>query len=373
MLKEKYLKDFDIIDQTKPKGQKILTSFKNELKQIFDDFKRQHILGDFPSERVEAELYESTTFYNELSRIHETIHLFLKNDEKNKLIIYKNVYDDVFIYLSQHSKEESKKALKEAPPLSEYIFLLDEKNKIKKNDDDIAYINSHRTAYSYFKRGYVSSYKLYFVSKASCYSIDTLKEGEKYKKAHYSTLKTEENKSLYYSICNSQHDFQHVRFNDYDKQEMILVDKCINQHVDNATLSHRIEDYRIDYEISKNKISITLSKEDHKEYYHETFLMLEKNINILDEKDSFQLNNYDYHYYKDMDSFIDICMLERDIEVDKKDFILLKNITQMIPKNYEFIKSIYLNPTFNPEKIFANYKNISNTAFIKKAQRIKND
>lgn len=344
MLKKKYLSDFQSVDINKPKGKKILKKFKEEVNSI--NKKILHIDKGY-IEEIERNYIDRSVL---LSSIKEMKKLYLyQQDIETKIEIYKNDYDDFFLYISLLTNGNNRHSL------SEYIFLLDEKLNINYDPNCISliYLNQYPYDIKNLKNNYYNYYSIIYSNINHSTSLSY--NQNKIDKVLYNYSEVSLTEESFYSAKFTQkqnNHGNHVALIDRKNDTEIYVNRISHSDELVSSLYYRNKNNIFEINIELDSIYIELSIKD--EYgSNESFFNLQKKTSILSTYDDFQKNDYYKEEYNNIDSLLDMLPLTHDIELSKEEKHDFSHLCYQIPNMYEQMKHINRIDSFSPKIILS--------------------
>lgn len=335
MIKEKYLYDLQEININKPKAKKILFHFFNDLNKIQYRYKK--------NEKLDFSYYYKNDFYENLLCIYE--YLKVKDLASSEIKVYKNIYDDMFIYFSKFQHELGFK---------EFLFILNENNKINLNENSITYMFSNN------KSKYYNKYKDFEIAlcnpkKIECYCIEDKKQ---YKKSN--TQKIEFNNILcHINHINNQYSnmFYLKLFDQYNK-----ITSTFNIMYTGNTF-FTLEYKNCYYSVTIDEKIILLEQFLHDD--HPDNMLFEKEFIKTIKSENLKIINYNEiqkHHHN-----IDITQLEKDIYLDKEQIDFLNSSILKTKDIFDFINktSCLIGNQYNYENIIKEISKIMNLKILK--------
>lgn len=347
MIKEIYLKELDLLNMKKPKAKKIMFHFLKDLEEI----NKLYIHRDKTHNKPENSLhYSKFPFYRNISDIYTT----LTNDKEilNQVQIYKNTYDDMFVYVkrkiaSYHSSSK----------FEEYLFFLNEENKIELNKNKITYLTAN------INSSYYNAFTPYKLSYSNSEKINSYVVEDNKIQSHESLISSKSDNE-YYIIKHDHNPATNVfslTHNNFQNGIEVSIEKM---YTGNITLYVELDSVYSCFTVSEEGVFLDHSKTEKNtvaEIFELEFLYEDGKI-PMDNNDSFVLDNYSEDLYKNYKDTLDLIMLEKDIYLSDNEKDFFYNNTMKIPEMYHFCKFISHSKQYNYNQILHTLLSLSEVA-----------
>lgn len=350
MIKEKYLSDLIKVDMNKPKAKKIMKKFYEKIDSIDKKMKRIEKNG---FSNIEVQKIQRCNLLNTLYEMRPPF--FHKSNSTVSIEIYKNDFDDFFLYISSLSNEKNSK-----PSFGEYIFLLNDKNDINYDNNCVSLINFEQYPYSP-NNPLVNNKNFYRISFSNIEHtvIEEYNQNKNDKKLYnYADIISTEN--TFYSAKHTKkknNAGNHVFYSDSLGETEFYIDRVThsNELVSDLMFKHKSNVFEINIDLE----SITVELSVEKDYTIEPIFSFTKRNNIYDNYDEFQKNDYEKEEYNNIAEVLDLIQLTHDVVLSKEDQKYFTNMCLQIPNIYELMKNINNEDAFLPEKILKDFLYIS--------------
>lgn len=343
MLKEMYLKDLELVDHKKLKGRKIVKNLLSELyinKKNIDDFNNGLLKEE------DTFLMSNNSFFHKLSYVYNAI-----TEKESTFELYKNVYDDFFVYVSNVNKNGWSKSK------NDYIIFLDENNKLNFKKDNISLITCYDQFYSTYSKS--TNYEIMIIAPNCSTNIHYKYKNktELEKKYDYNECIQKENSKYVFSYGHQSQKFQRLVFLEKNKQIDFFIEKYFSSHT-TINFNYTLKNLSIDGYLDDKNFSLHMYLNGDLDTSPIFSLDHSKEDEMKKEIDELQLNNYGIIPSTNIDDYLDLLILTKDIDLEVNEKAFYAKLYKKIPEIYDFLKEIYFSDSFEPNMLIKKFNTI---------------
>lgn len=338
-----YLKDLELVDHKKLKSRRIV---KNLLSELYVNKKNIDNLNNGLLKEEDTFLMNNNSFCYKLSSIYNAI------SEKDSVFeVYKNVYDDFFIYVSNINKNGWSQSK------NDYLILLDENNKLNFKNNNISLISCFNQYYNSYSKP--TNYEI-MISAVNCSTNITYKQKDKNeveKKYDYNECIQKENLKMVFSYGHQSKKFQHLFFSEDNKGIEFSIEKYFSSQI-TINFNYKQKDLSVDGYLDDKNFSLHMyfnGELDTSPIFsldHSKEKVMEKGV------DELQLNNYGLNPSTNIDDYLELLLLTKDIDLEDNEKSFYAKLYKKIPDIYDFFKEVYFSESFIPSLLIKQFNAI---------------